>query len=152
MGGMDSRQRTESARKDLASIDPGRLHALRDARRVLQRRRLSRREEDVLFEEIRSARWRHKNGLEHRCLVALIHAPDELPNAREKISPADFLTPAYAALAAALLEGPRENIELARRAIVGRPYLPDEDDHDWAAEALDTVTRLADRRCRPRAP
>jgi hypothetical protein len=80
--------------------------------------------------------------------VALIHAPRELGEAREKISQDDFLTPAYAALVATILMGPPENIELARRAIVGRPYMPDQDDHDWASEARATVALLAERRGR----
>ncbi len=95
------------------------------------------------------ARWRHKNGLEHRLVVALLHAPEVREEAVAFISPADFLTPAYAALAAVLL-GPNgaEAAELGADAIAGRPYLPDAVTHDWAGEARDAVACLVERRQR----
>ena len=128
--------------------DPTRLHALRDGRKTLARLGHPPEEQARLFEELRAARWRVKNGLEHRCLVALLHSPDQIPAAREQITPADFLTPAYAALAAVVLGGAVEALEQARGAISGRPYLPDGEMFDWRAEAEETVLRLVERRVR----
>jgi len=70
-----------------------------------------------------AARWRIKNGLEHRTLVSLFYAPDVLDAARSVLKPADFLTPAYAALAARLLESSagESKCALALSAIESRP-------------------------------
>jgi hypothetical protein len=100
------------------------------------------------FDQYRAAHWRLKNGLEHRCLVALLHAPELLREAQSRISPRDFLTPAYAALAAVLLESARPDyaLSVARSALAGRPYLPDPVDHDWAAELQSGLSGLESRR------
>ena len=102
------------------------------------------------LEQARVARWRLKNGLEHRTLVALLHTPEVIPEARRTISPADFLTPAYAALAAVILDAPAGSPELerARAAIAGRPYLPDRRAFDWRGTALVAATALAERRAK----
>jgi len=100
------------------------------------------------LEHARAARWRLKNGLEHRTLVALLHAPEIIPEARRTISPADFLTPAYAALAAVILDAPTGSPELerARTAIAGRAYLPNRDTFDWPVAAVAGVAALGERR------
>jgi len=99
------------------------------------------------FDAIRAAHWRHKNGLEQRLLVALLNAPGVRKEALALISPSDFLTPAYAALAAVLLSpGGEEAARLGAEAIAGRPYLPDSSSHDWAAEARDGLARISERR------
>jgi hypothetical protein len=101
------------------------------------------------FERIRAAHWRHKNGLEHRCLVALIQAPEVLEEAGTALVPEDFLTPAYATLAAVLLRAPGSDVlELARTSLAGRPYLPSMDGFDWAHEARESVSELVRRRDR----
>lgn len=102
------------------------------------------------LEQARVARWRLKNGLEHRTLVALLHAPEIIPEARRMISPADFLTPAYAALAAVILDAPAGSPELdrARTAIAGRAYLPNPEASHWSAAAVAGVAALGERRAR----
>jgi hypothetical protein len=103
-------------------------------------------------ERFLEARWRHKNGLEQRCLVALLNAPDVREEALAQISTSDFLTPAYAALAAILLgPGGEDAARLGAEALEGRPYLPDPSFHDWAAEARDALARISERRERWRA-
>lgn len=94
--------------------------------------------------------WRYRGGLEFRVLVALLHAPEVLPKARRHLSPADFLTAAYAALAALLLNArlSARQLALARVAIAGRPYQPPADGFDWAGEARDGMRRLVERRQR----
>lgn len=100
------------------------------------------------LEQARVARWRLKNGLEHRTLVALLHAPEVIPEARRTISPADFLTPAYAALAAVILDAPEGAPEVARAraAIAGRAYLPNTEAFDWRVAAVAGVAALGERR------
>jgi hypothetical protein len=80
----------------------------------------------------------------------LLRAPRALEEARRQLLPSDFLTPAYAGLAAVLLDanlGSRA-AEVARRGLAGRPYLPDAERFDWDAEAAVTVARLIERRSR----
>ena len=97
-------------------------------------------------ERFLEARWRHKNGLEHRSLVALVHAPEVLAEAAALVSPSDFLTPAYAVLAAILLgPGGDEAARLGAEALEGRPYLPDSPSRDWASEARELVVRIVER-------
>jgi hypothetical protein len=102
------------------------------------------------WQPILAAHWRVKNGLEHRALVCLLRAPRALEEARRRLLPSDFLTPAYAGLAAVLLDanlGSRA-AEVARGGLAGRPYLPDPGRFDWEAEATVTVARLLERRSR----
>lgn len=120
-------------------LDMGSLHYLRDVKR--------RRVHPEDFERLRAARWRLKNGLEHRALVALLHAPEVLQEARERLRPTDFLTPAYAALAAVLLAPQAAGaLEVAYSAIASRPYIPDPEHFDWKSEARESVTLLLERR------
>jgi hypothetical protein len=102
------------------------------------------------WQPILAAQWRLKNGLEHRALVCLLRAPRALEEARRQLLPSDFLTPAYAALAALLLDQAlgTKAAEVAKRGIEGRPYLPDPERFDWEAEAAVTVVRLLERRNR----
>jgi hypothetical protein len=102
------------------------------------------------WQPILAAHWRVKNGLEHRALVCLLRAPRALEEARSRLLPSDFLTPAYAALAALLLDQAlgAKAAEVAKRGISGRPYLPDPERFDWDAEATVTVARLIERRSR----
>lgn len=113
---------------------------------LIRPRRISR----EAWQPILAARWRVKNGLEHRALVSLLHAPRALEAARGQLAPSDFLTPAYAALATVLLDpalGPQV-LPLARQGIARRPYLPDPQLFDWEAEAAAAVGRLLARRVR----
>lgn len=132
--------RRAKARESAARLDPASKHYLRDVKR--------RHVDAETFEECRVRRWRMKNGLEHRALMALLHAPELLAEARQQLSPADFLTPAYAALAAIVLDAePGAGVvQQARAAIVGRAYLPSPSAFDWTAEGRELVARLAERR------
>jgi len=119
---------------------------------VIRRRRFPEHMTPAFREQFLSARWRHKNGLEQRLLVALLNAPEVREEALERLSPSDFLTPAYAALAAVLL-GPNgdDAARLGVEALEGRPYLPDAMSYDWAAEARELLARILARRERWRA-
>ena len=100
--------------------------------------------------ELLRARWRHKNGLEARTLVALARAPDVLADARERISAADFLSPAYAMAAALLLttEFGAPVLELIGDGLDERPYLPDFSEDESEDEASRLVGLLQERRRR----
>lgn len=132
--------REDRWRGGYGGMEIGSLHFLRDLKRSGA--------SPATLEAARVARWRLKNGLEHRTLVALLHAPEVVAQARCRISPADFLTPAYAALAAVILDAPEGASEQvrARAAIAGRPYLPSPADFDWTAEAAACVAAIAARR------
>lgn len=97
-------------------------------------------------ERLLAARWRHKNGIEHRALVALLFQPEALDRARARLRPDDFLTPAYAALAALLLglRADEPALEAARQALTERPYLPEE--RVLARQADELVAELCARR------
>lgn len=139
-GGGSLRRKRSNLGRLAAVLNPRAVHGLRDLRLAGV--------DPAAFEEYRAARWRERNGLEARALVALCHAPEVLPEARRQVSPADFLTPPYAALAAVLLEAEpgAPELERARAAIAGRAYLPAPEGFAWADEARQLVGKLAERR------
>jgi hypothetical protein len=101
------------------------------------------------FERLRLVRWRLKNGLEHRALVALLAAPSARERARAVLRVSDFLTPAYAALAAVVLRKPEdaEQLESARSAAIdGRVYVPQLTPQEWESEAMSLLGLLLARR------
>ena len=114
----------------------------RDARRMRLPAQMSPEYRDLLLR----TRWRHKNGLEARALVALARSPQALAVAREKLGPADFQTAAYLVAATFLLRADPElpAFEAIRDELDERPYLPAFTPDEWEAEAL--VDRLVQRR------
>ncbi len=98
--------------------------------------------------ELLRARWRHKNGLEARTLVALARAPTVLSVARDRIQPDDFLTPAYALAAVFLLAATPQSreLELVRDTLDVRPYLPEFTPEEWETEAVELVNEIVLRR------
>ena len=116
----------------------------RDARRMRLPKQMSPEYRRLLL----SARWRHKNGLEARALVALARSPEALVVAREKLRPADFQTAAYLVAATFLLRADPElpAFEAIRDELDERPYLPAFTPDEWEVEALDLVDRLVQRR------
>src|SRR5881396_2674054 len=98
--------------------------------------------------ELLRARWRCRNGLEARALVALARSPAALVVARDRIMSDDFLTPAYAVGAALLLAADPDSrvLELIRDSLDARPYLPELSPTEWEAEALQLIEELVHRR------
>src|SRR6516164_6067487 len=56
-----------------------------------------------LVNEALGRRWHVKHGLEYRFLVALLHAPEAIPDALTALANSDFLNACYAALFESLL-------------------------------------------------
>ena len=123
-------------------------HFLAEAKRILGPERYG-----DMRPMLATARWRATNGLEARALVAMLHAPglmDRVRNADDDLTPADFLTLPYAALAAALLDpeiGDRA-AELGREAIERRPYAPSCEEAVWEEQASRLTDGLLGRRRR----
>jgi hypothetical protein len=100
--------------------------------------------------ELLRARWRVRNGLEARVLVALARAPEVLARARTELSPEDFLTPPYAVAAALLfaLEADSPVLQSIEDMLDARPYLVELTPHEWEREARELVALMLDRRGR----
>jgi DNA primase len=81
--------------------------------------------------------------LERRLLQALLLAPDELGDARQRLSPEDFRDLDCAALALALWSGqPRDG----QTEALERELTAESQELDWAAEARGGVRRMVERR------
>jgi DNA primase len=81
--------------------------------------------------------------LERRLLQALLLAPDELADARQRLSPEDFRDLECAALALALWSGqPRDG----QTEALERELTAESQELDWAAEARGGVRRMVERR------
>jgi DNA primase len=81
--------------------------------------------------------------LERRLLQALLLAPDEMPEARQRLSPEDFRDSECVALALALWSGQAREGELAQ---LERELTAETLELDWAAEARGGVRRMVERR------
>lgn len=96
--------------------------------------------------------YRQRAGLEARAVVALaMMSPSALDKARAELTLRDLLSPAYVALAAALLdpETPPAVSQRIRAQLAGRSYLPtDSGSITWDAEGRWCVAELAARRAR----
>jgi DNA primase len=86
---------------------------------------------------------RTERSLELRLLQALLLAPAELTEARQRLSPEDFRDAECAALALALWSGQRREgaTEALERELTAAPQ-----ELDWAAEAGGGVRRMVERR------
>ena len=84
-----------------------------------------------------------ERGLERRVLQALLLAPAELGEARQRLSPEDFRDAPCASLALALWSGqPRgDDAAALERELTAAP-----EELDWAAEAGGGVRRMVERR------
>jgi hypothetical protein len=100
------------------------------------------------FEALRAARWRLKNGLESRALQAMLYSAEVRAVARVSLTPADFLTPPYAALAAVVVQEPEGSpvLERALASIARRPYVPDARAGGWTVDGLAVVAQMVKRR------
>ena len=102
----------------------------------------------ALMTEASATRWRTKNGLEYRFLVALVQAPEVLSEAVAGLRPEDFISFPYAALfGQAHAKGPAVLTE-SRLLLAGRGQIPSQDVAWWAAEARGTLAELLARRAR----
>jgi DNA primase len=81
--------------------------------------------------------------LERRLLQALLLAPGEMPEARQRLSPEDFRDAECAALALALWSGRARESELAQ---LERELTAESLELDWGAEARGGVRRMVERR------
>jgi len=84
-----------------------------------------------------------ERSLERRLLQALLLAPGEMPEARQKLSPEDFHDAGCAALALALWSGQSRGDDAAA---LERELSSDARELDWAAEARGGVRRMVERR------
>ena len=83
--------------------------------------------------------------LERRLLRALLHAPGELGEARQRLSPEDFRDAGCAALALALWSGAGRPTRRRRRSSSANSTAETQE-LDWAAEARGGVRRMVERR------
>jgi hypothetical protein len=90
------------ARLLISNRNPRDWDYLRKARSVAKFgwRRYGLKEEEAvdLVNEALASRWHVKHGLEYRFLVALLHAPEAIPEALTALASSDFVNACYAAL------------------------------------------------------
>jgi hypothetical protein len=100
----EKRARTpyENARRLIRNRNPRHWDYLRKARSIAKlgwkRFRLKEEEAVDLVNEAMGTRWHAKHGLEYRFLVALLHAPEAVPEALTALASSDFVNACYAAL------------------------------------------------------
>jgi hypothetical protein len=83
-----------------------------DGRRALDRLGLSADEREGRLDQLNAPCGASRIASSTACLVGLLHSPEQIPGARGQVSPRDFLTPAYAVLAAIILESAPKVLEV----------------------------------------
>jgi DNA primase len=157
-GGRDPRERALQAVVELGLrvADPIRRQALverasqvfRQPERVIARamalRRTGQGAERPLEAVVRRQRAVEAHG-ERRLLEALLHRPEAIADVRELVSPADFLDPVCAELAAWLWSG-RAGLPAEGEAAALARELAATEPEDWDAEAWGAARRLLQQR------
>jgi hypothetical protein len=101
-----------------------------------------------LVNEALGRRWHVKHGLEYRFLVALLHAPEAIPDALTALANSDFLNACYAALFESLLRHgipPEKERDRFLAPHLDAPVMPR---GWWESEARGTFSAMLARRAR----